>query len=148
MLTLPTGACPIGAFQHVKLTSYVQRLRSTFVSPKVLNVFSYCNANGLRRIFFYFILFYFILFYFILFYSYCCQIKALPAAIEPCKEQITALSFGGHFFTCMWRGNQALFCFVYFFFNLGHSIRDNTSSLCSSLRPRVHILKITHIKYN
>ena len=26
--------------------------------------------------------------------------------------------------------------FVYIFFNLGHLIRDNTSSLCSSLRPK------------
>ena len=30
-----TGACPISAFEHVKLTSYVRRLRSTFWSPKV-----------------------------------------------------------------------------------------------------------------
>ena len=31
--------------------------------------------------------------------------------------------------------------FVCFFFNLGHSIRDNTSSLCSSLRPRHGVKK-------
>ena len=31
--------------------------------------------------------------------------------------------------------------------NLGHSIRDNTSSFCSSLRPRVHLNMTHYSKY-
>ena len=37
--------------------------------------------------------------------------------------------------------------FVYFFFNLGHSIRDNTSRLCSSLRPRKVLEYYTHCRF-
>ena len=44
-----------------------------------------------------------------------------------------------HTFVICLRPGSCGCLFVYFFFNLGHSIRDNTSSLCSSLRPSVHI---------
>ena len=47
--------------------------------------------------------------------------------INNCSSYFHCLSFWCISFVCL---------FVYFFFNLAHLIRDNTSSLCSSLRPR------------
>ena len=38
--------------------------------------------------------------------------------------------------TPKWSPMFVCLCVFYFFFNLGHSIRENTSSLCSSLRLR------------
>ena len=49
-LTSLTGTCPISTLQLVKLTSYVQRLCSMFVSPKVPILFSLrqvlCTINA------------------------------------------------------------------------------------------------------